>query len=117
MAVTKEDRIRFGKSGQPIPATRVFVRDMEFDHEDVRTQSWILINEEEGTRSYVNSYDGNLGVKNSPQVHPYSPDDKKFIKKLDKEYEEVDIKDCPFAILTTDTMAADDEDLEDEDLA
>lgn len=94
--VSKEDRKKYGKSGQPIPATKVLVRDMEHDSEG-STKSWIFINEREGTRIHANSYDGALGRDFTPQEHPFNADDKKLQKKL-RDYTEVEVDECPFVV-------------------
>lgn len=94
--MSKQERQKFGKLGGPITADRAFVKDMPFDHDGTHTQSWILVNGNQ--RTHVNSYDGNLGRKiTSLKWYEFDPEDKKMQKKL-KEYEEVSISECPFAI-------------------
>ena len=94
----KETRQKYGIQGEPIVADRVFVKDMNFDHDDVDAQSWMLIHGDQ--RTSVNTYDGNLGRKfnqDSLQWYPYDPENKKLSKKLE-DYSEVDVADCPIAI-------------------
>lgn len=95
MEITKEDRIAYGITGQPHEAQKVLVKGMEFDHTQIETRSWMLIN---GNKvAFVNSYDGNLGRKQTVIWRDYDPENKKTAKKL-REYAEVDMTKCPFAI-------------------
>lgn len=120
--MSKSDRQRYGKLGGPLVVDRAFVRDMSFDHEQVHTQSWILVRGNQ--RTHLNSYDGNLGRKVTSEGlkwYEFDPEDKKMQKKL-RDYEEVPVAQCPFATTANgDTTPEDidgdgaDEELEDEE--
>lgn len=97
---TRADREKYGKGGRPYPVTKVYVRPMSWSLDDkgFETASWILINEKEGVRMHVNSYSGKLGSELVPVANVLpSPNDKKWRKKL-REFREVTIDECPFAI-------------------
>lgn len=106
----KETRQKYGIQGTPITADRVFMKEMEFDHDDVDAKSWMLIHGD--VRTSVNTYDGNLGRKfnqDSLQWYPYDPENKKLSKKL-RDYTEVDVEDCPIAIAGDEVVESTDED-------
>lgn len=93
--MTREERNRYGKLGGPVQCDRVLVKDMEFDHDDVHAQSWILIRGNQ--RAHLNSYDGNLGRKIST-VKWWDMDEKKLNKYIKDGYEEISVEECPFAV-------------------
>lgn len=96
---SSQDRKRFGVSKAPIPTTRAFVKDIEhFKNQTppIHAQAWILMDEREGTRVSVNTYDGNAGKGFVAQPHPI-PADEKSLHQLTKGYTEVDPSTCPVA--------------------
>jgi hypothetical protein len=85
----------YGLSKSPIKASRAFVKDMEH-FKSVNGRSWILVNDQDGTRVSINTYNDQAGKNYVPQVHPLPADDKAF-EKLVKGYTEVAVADCPVA--------------------
>lgn len=106
MATKSADmRKKYGVSKTPIPATRAFVKDMDhFQDKGIDGKSWILINDNEGTRTSVNTYDGNAGKGFKAKAIPM-PADEKGVHQMLKGYTEVDVATCPVAQVVTDTKA------------
>lgn len=91
-------RAKFGRSGQPIKATRVFSRPMEHgDNAREGDLSVIAVNDKDNTYTPFNLYQGNVGKKWRPNVYPFQGQDS--IKKwLKDDYTEGKLED--FDILT-----------------
>jgi hypothetical protein len=102
-------RAKYGVHGVPTPATKVYVKDMAFDHdgvnknsdgsttEKIETKSWILITPD-GRRCHLNTYNGEVGAKVDPANFTYDALPPKEMAKKLKKYREVAISECPFAI-------------------
>lgn len=60
-----------GVTGKPIPATGVLVKSFEGNFNTKVNQSLIILNEQEGTFTAANSYDGNLGTGYDPSKVTY----------------------------------------------
>lgn len=116
-SIEKTVREQFGITGQPIPAKRVWVKDMNFDHDGVNvqngtvtrkieTKTWI-IDTGDGRRVVVNTYDGKTGKNFDPAVFNYPmPQDEAGIKKMTKKYAEVAVSECPVAVAIGGTTEA-----------
>lgn len=93
----KQHRLRFGKAGGPIPATRVLYKPMEnFSDPKVKAECWIIENSKTGTVTFANTYDGIVGRDWDPSYSTFqiaSLDAKKHAKRT-KGYKEVPISDC-----------------------
>lgn len=93
---TKDLRLKFGVTMQPIPATRVFVREMPFDHTTVKTRSWILINDNArtlpdgkpcgGSRCHINTYGDGMGKGANSGTSTFDLGDEKTLRKKLKGY-------------------------------
>jgi len=98
MSQSSEQRKQFGVSKAPIVATRAFAKELpHFSEKGIDGKCWILMNDEEGTRVSVNTYNGNAGKGFKAQPHPI-PDDEKVLARLIRGYEEVLVGDCPVAV-------------------
>lgn len=105
--MSKELRLKFGVSMKPIDCTKVFKREMGFDHKSVDTSSFILINEKatslpngltcSGTRTHVNLYNGNAGSGFDSSKSTYPLGTGKALEKTLKGYKECPISECPVA--------------------
>lgn len=95
MDVSKEDRKKFGVTGQPIKAEKVYRRKMNFDHDNVEAQSWVLISGNQ--RVHANTYNGNAGRRFDPTKSTHDLPEDEALDKLLEGYEEVSISDCPIA--------------------
>jgi hypothetical protein len=96
----RELRELFGVTGQPVVCTRVMVKDMNFDYPEVDAKSWILINDQTGKRTHVNTYDGKAGAGHDSNLMTYDLsglDSKKWRKKINS-YRDAEIADCPVAV-------------------
>jgi hypothetical protein len=108
-SAAKLNRQRFGIHGTPVPATKVYVKDMAFDHdgvsknsdgtttERIETKSWIVMTPD-GRRCHLNTYNGNVGPKVDPAAFTYDMLPTKEMNKKLRKYKEVAISECPFAI-------------------
>ncbi len=100
----KANKKKYGKTMAPIPCTRAFVKPMGFDHKEVKTQSFILINDNpspkfpQGSRTHVNLYDGGTGAGFDADQATHALGDEKTIKKKLRDYKPCQITDCPVAI-------------------
>lgn len=97
----KNDRDKFGKNGQPIPATKVYKKQVDnFSDQKTQVVSWMLINDNTGTITFVNTYDGRAGRKFdvAAATRPIGEVNEQEQKKRLKNYSEVEISDCPVAI-------------------
>lgn len=90
MSGKKQLRAMFGLATGPITGTAVYKKDMEFDHPNIQTNSWIVIDDRSKTLVHANTYDGRLGRNYDPAVftHPIPADAKDLRKKL-KGYTQV----------------------------
>jgi hypothetical protein len=102
----KANRTKFGVTGKPVRAIRAFRKDMDFDHKDTKTESWILITPE-NTLVRANLYNGQAGKNFDPKTltHPAPADTKELNRKL-KGYTEVSVNLCPIAEAVAQTPAA-----------
>lgn len=86
----KAIRQKFGLVGGKIKVTKVYRKEMDFDHADTKnhpgTGAWIFITTD-GKLGQANTYSGNLGRNYSLQTSDM-PDEKSLKKRL-KEYKEV----------------------------
>jgi len=90
-------RRKYGKGKEPIAATRAFVKELpHFKEKGIDGKAWLLVNDNDGTRVSVNTYNGEAG-KNFI-VQRYSLPEGKELRKLLKGYEEVDVTACPVAV-------------------
>lgn len=98
LAAERESRKALGVSGR-IPATKVLMKDVPFDHADTRAQSWLLINEQEGAFTQVNTYNGKTGKNYDAAKATYQIKDlAKSLKKWTKAgYAEVAVAECSVA--------------------
>ena len=76
-----------------IEATRAFVKDIPHFQEkhQVVAKAWVLINDHNKTRVYVNTYDGDPGVKFKPIPLPLTD-------KCTLGYKEVPVSECQVAV-------------------
>ena len=102
--IAKSDRIRFGKTGKPIQATKAYFRPLPGFQDTPEARSWILINEKADTVTYVNTYKGGSPGKDfDAGASTYlrsTVDEKDLVKKL-KDYTQVAINECPIATEAT----------------
>ena len=90
----KQMRRKFGLAGGPIPATRVLQMEMEHNF-GCRASALITINDQEGTFTAANVYDGNLGRNYDPSAyrHPLPAEGSDSFKKWRKRgYENWDAR-------------------------
>ena len=67
-----EFRKRFGKAGGALVGTRMLSKPMEhFQDQGINAHSVILINDDNGTFTQANVYDGNLGKNYSPENYTH----------------------------------------------
>lgn len=109
MTDTKALRKKFGVTMKAIPCSRAFRRQMPFDHGNVDTQSFILVNDQatalpdgkpcNGSRTHVNVYNGETGIGFNADKATYDRGDEKNLKKKLKGYEECPIHACPVAVV------------------
>lgn len=110
----KQRKKKFGVTMAPIPCTEAWRRTMPFDHNSkgVVTFSYILINRYTGTRTHVNTYNGDAGIgynatKNTHRIKGWGEDAVEEAKSLakalqagkDLPYHRCKIEDCPTAEL------------------
>lgn len=97
----------FEPDTQQFPATKVLVKSMAaFADRGIDGKSWVLINEVNNMRTYLNSYDGEPQPRVSAQLHGM---DAKTMRKLQREYKEVPINECPFATQANVALSATDD--------
>lgn len=102
--ITKADRDKYGRLGQPIPATKVYRAPFNnFSDKTVKAEKWVLVNSVTNTIVFANSYNGNLGDKYNLGANTRPMDGvnaRKHAKRLKEggEYELVSVSDCPFAV-------------------
>ena len=108
--VKKSNRQKFGLTGQPVTAVKAYVRKMNFDHDNVNAQCWILISPD-GKRIHLSTYDGALGKNVDPATFTYDMLDEKAMKKKLKGYTEVDVSECPIAVSPATGEEASDEEV------
>lgn len=101
---SREIREKFGVARRAVEATRVFTREMGFDHKHVDTQTALVINEDEGTYCHLNLYDGKLGRNVEPRSFPLKLDDEgainaKWLDRKTKKMQELDPDDYPDVIV------------------
>lgn len=90
MSGKKQLRAIFGLASGPITGTAVYKKDMEFDHPNIQTNSWIVINDQNKTLVHANTYDGRLGRNYDPTVFTHAiPTDAKDLRKKLKGYTQV----------------------------
>jgi hypothetical protein len=104
----KTTRQRFGKTGQPIPATKAYVRDLANFDPALQARSWMLINETTQTVTFVNTYKGGqAGRDYDPGVNTFDLsklDQKKHQKRM-RNYTEVPVSECSVAVEAGATVA------------
>ncbi len=98
MATKDSDlRKKYGQSKAPLPATKVFKKDMEhFKEKGIDASAWIIFDETRGVRVSANTYSGNAGKNFKANELPI-PSEEKDVTKLTKDYTEVAVADCPIA--------------------
>ena len=95
-----KNRDRLGYLSAPVQAKKVFFRPLNnFDHAETlnhpQTGAWIVVLADESIMR-ANTYSGNLGRNYTPQTAP-KPDEKQW-KKWTRDYDEVPVANCPFAV-------------------
>lgn len=99
-----QNRKKFGHAGGPIPATRVLALDLEhFQKQGIDGKSLIVINDEAGTFTAANVYDGEFGKNYDPSTMTHAlPTGDALKAKMrgweKKGYREVPVSD--FDVLT-----------------
>lgn len=95
-----ERQMRYGKHSQPIPADGVYWAPIDrFSAKDRLAEKWILINSDEGTMTFVNTYDGATGVNYDMVAQTQPLDAKRLQTKLrDGNYIQVSVDDCPVCV-------------------
>lgn len=91
----KEQRETFGVSKAPIPATRAWTKPLEyFQTQKIDGISWVLVNDNDKTVVYVNTYNGKAGRKFKAKKLPL--DETKLAKKV-KTFSKIGVSQCPVA--------------------
>lgn len=90
---------RYGRTKLPIPATRCYMSPItNFSRKDVRAEKWIIINEQAGTMTFANTFDGKLGSNWDRDTFTFRLDAAKLGAKVAEGMAEVKIEDCPIAV-------------------
>ena len=91
----KEARAKYGTSGVPLKATRIWRRPIEHFQEKLKIDgmSWILVDDQAQTVTYANSYSGRAGKKFV--ARPIALNEEKLQKKLAKGWIKTDATACP----------------------
>jgi len=101
----KQIRRKFGVTRRPLEATRVYGREMGFDHKDVDTRTLLVINEDDRTYIHVNLYNGNMGRNFDPAstMQPLpdldSEDGQKWLTKKTKKLQQIEPSEWPDVIV------------------
>jgi hypothetical protein len=117
MTDPKDLRNKYGITMSPIPCTSAYKRKMPFDHKTVKTVSWILVDDTattcpdgkggaiecEGTRTHVNTYNGETKAGYDANKATFVRGDEKELKKKlktgrDDGYTPCEINECPVAV-------------------
>ena len=101
---SREIREKFGVAKRAVEATKVFIREMGFDHKHVETRTALVINENEGTYCHLNLYDGNLGRNVEPRHFHLKVDDEgeidaKWLARKTAKMDELDRDSYPDVIV------------------
>lgn len=104
----KDLKKKYGVTMAPVEATRCFKRKMRFDHTKVKTESFILINDNatqlpngkpcNGSKTHINTYDGAAGPGHDSNQCTWALGDAKKLRKALRDYEECPVEDCPLAV-------------------
>lgn len=85
----------FGKTGEPINGSRVLKKPLKFNDPNVEAVSWVVIDDENGVYTTVNSYNGRAGTKFNAKEQCYPITPKCELKWLEKGYKKVPLNECP----------------------
>lgn len=93
-----EAEARYGKTKQPIPATHVYRREIvQFSKKTTKAETWIAVNEQAGSMTFINTYDGKTGAGYDAETFTFRLDPKKLTEKS-VGMEQVDVSECPVCV-------------------
>lgn len=89
---------RFGKTGQPIAATTVFRGKInKFSKKSILAETWVAVNDENGTMTFINTYDGRTGEGYDANTFTFPIDPKRLAAKR-AGMDEVPVDECPVCV-------------------
>ena len=88
---------RYGKAGQPIPATETYRRIVStLRHSGIRVEKWAIVNEPNHTVTFVSTYNGVAGAHYdaASNTHWISSD---ALRSAVEDYQYIPPDECPVA--------------------